>query len=149
MRRLLMVMTVMATVMLAVVPLAAAKGAAGNNFVAQLGGDAEVPPVDTPAHGTAHFHVAADGTVHYKVVVNQTLAPVVAAHIHAAPAGSNGPVVQNLFNAVDSKVTNKTTIFWGSFEASPELLDLMASGGAYVNVHTVAVPSGEVRGQIG
>lgn len=62
MRRLTVVAVVVATAMVAVAPAVTAKGTAGNNFVAQLSGANEVPAVATAAHGTAHFHVSADGT---------------------------------------------------------------------------------------
>ena len=118
MRRLTIVAVVVAMAVLALAPAATAEGA-GNNFVAQLSGANEVPPVSTAAHGTAHFHVSNDGsTVSYKVVVNKPSSPVVAAHIHAAPAGSNGPVAQGLFPAQDVIVNNNTTIFSGTFPAT-------------------------------
>ncbi len=150
MRRLTVVAVVVAMAMLALAPAAISKGAAANNFVAQLSGANEVPPVATPAHGTAHFHVAKDGTtVSYKVVVNQPQSAVLAAHIHAGPVGVNGPVVQGLFPAPNVTVNKNTTVFSGTFAASPALLALMASGGAYVNVHTAFSPPGEIRGQVG
>lgn len=128
-----------------------AKGNADNHFVAQLSGANEVPPVATSAHGTAHFNVSTDGTtVSYKVIVNQPDAPVVAAHVHRAPVGVNGPVVVPLFPAPNVKVTNNTTIFSGSFPiaAFPTFVADANAGLLYVNVHTPAHPPGEVRGQI-
>lgn len=132
-------------------PAVTAKGSAGNNLVAQLSGADEVPPVATAAHGTAHFHVSSDGTtVSYKVVVNKPSAPVVAAHIHRAPVGVNGPVVVPLFPAPNVKVNNNTTVFSGTFPMAvwPTLVADAAAGLLYVNVHTPAVPSGEIRGQL-
>ena len=148
MRRFTIVAVVVAMATLALTPAVTAMGA-GNNFVAQLSGAAEVPSVSTAAHGTAHFHVSNDGsTVSYKVVVNKPSSPVVAAHIHSAPAGVNGSVVQVLFPGSNIKVNKNTTIFSGTFPATPALLSLMASGGAYVNVHTANNPPGEIRGQV-
>ena len=148
MRRFTIVLVVVAMATLALAPAVNAKGT-GNNFVAQLSGADEVPSVATAAHGTAHFHLSNDGsTVSYKVVVNKPSAPVVAAHIHSAPVGVNGGVVQGLFPAANVKETKKTLTFSGTFPATPALLALMASGGAYVNVHTTANPGGEIRGQV-
>ena len=135
----------------ATAPSALAKGAAGKTLVAQLSGDQEVPPVTTRAHGTAHFHVSKDGdTVTYKVVVNKPSSPVVAAHIHEALEGVNGPVRVHLFPADDTRVNRNTTIFSGTFPMStyPDLVAKADAGLLYVNVHTQSVPSGEVRGQL-
>ena len=133
------------------VPSAVAKGAAGNTFVAQLSGDHEVPPVSTSGHGNAHFKVSKDGsTVSYKVVVNKLTEPVAAAHVHFAPAGSNGPVVVALYPGDEVKTNKNTTIFSGSFpmSAHPSFQADADAGLLYVNVHTTAHPSGEVRGQL-
>ncbi len=135
----------------ATAPNVLAKGSAGNNLVAQLSGDQEVPPVVTAAHGTAHFRVSADdSTVSYKVVVNKPTSAVTAAHIHRAPAGFNGPVVVSLFPGNEVKVNKNTTTFSGTFLMSsyPTLVADAEAGLLYVNVHNAAVPSGEVRGQL-
>ena len=132
-------------------PSALAKGTAGKTLVAQLSGDQEVPPVTTRAHGTAHLRVSKDGsTVSYKVLVNKPSSPVVAAHIHRAPEGTNGPVVVSLFPGDDLKVNRNLTMFSGTFPMSayPDLVADADAGLLYVNVHTQGVPSGEVRGQL-
>ena len=51
------------------------------------------PSVDTLARGVATFQLSDDGTeLTYRLVV-ANIENVVAAHIHLAPAGVNGPVV--------------------------------------------------------
>lgn len=153
MRRFMIVLAVLALAMLALAPSVLSKGTAANNFVAQLSGANEVPPVATSAHGTAQFHVSKDGsTVSFKVVVNQPSSPVVAAHIHKAPAGSNGGVVVDLFgNASKVTVNNNTTVFSGSLAVADFPLFSFAdtlAGLHYVNVHTTNNPGGEIRGQM-
>ncbi|HEX9898895.1 MAG TPA: CHRD domain-containing protein, partial [Candidatus Methylomirabilis sp.] len=67
------------------------------NFVAHCTGGQEVPPVVTPGQGQAKFQFSADGSeLSYRLLVTN-LEDIVAAHIHIAPAGENGPVVAFLY----------------------------------------------------
>ncbi len=70
---------------------------AGDNFVATLSGDQEVPVQDTQAVGLAKFKLREDGTaLRFKVNV-ANLDNAVAAHIHCGAVGVNGPVGVTLF----------------------------------------------------
>src|SRR5215218_9338472 len=72
---------------------------AGDNFVAPLSGDEEVPARDTPATGVAKFKLREDGTaLLFKVNVTD-IENAVAAHIHCGAVGVNGPVGVSLFLA--------------------------------------------------
>jgi hypothetical protein len=96
---------------------------------------------------------------------------VIASHIHVAPAGVNGPVVVFLFepaapgggrsDGVIAEGTITAADFVGPLAGHPfsDLIDAMATGNAYVNVHTNDgvdppntgagdFPGGEIRGQI-
>lgn len=135
----------------------------GRTFVAQLSGAAEFPPVDTRAGGQATFTLSADGSaLTYRIVVHR-IEDVTMAHVHLAPAGSNGPVVAWLYpdgppaNLLPGRTDGvlatgvlTTDRLVGPLVGQPldALLEAMASGGAYVNVHTSAFPAGEVRGQV-
>jgi hypothetical protein len=108
-----------------------------------LGGKQEVPAVTTSASG--------DGYATYNTVtkalslrVNTTGAnDAIMAHIHTGRVGNNGPVLL----ALESSSTGVwQTPADATLEA--ETFAVLASGGHYVNVHTPANPSGEVRGQI-
>ncbi|HEX6304700.1 MAG TPA: PQQ-dependent sugar dehydrogenase [Anaerolineales bacterium] len=127
------------------------------NFGAHLSGDEEVPPVDTQAQGQATFKVSEDESeMSFKLNV-ANIEDVVAAHIHCAPAGVNGPVGVTLFSggpvSPDGTLAEGTITSpdpgngcgWTSLEA---VLSAISSGNAYVNVHTLANPAGEIRGQI-
>lgn len=127
------------------------------NFRAHLSGDEEVPPVDTDAQGQAIFRLDRSGTeLTYKLIV-ANIEDVVAAHIHCAPAGENGPVGVTLFSGgptSDDGVLARGTIRapddgngcgWGTLD---EVIAAMRSGETYVNVHTLANPPGEIRGQV-
>lgn len=144
-----------------VLPVFAA-GHESRNFVSPLSGDEEVPPQATQARGNAVFHLSKDGqSLEYRLIV-AGLENVTQAHIHLAPRGANGPVVVFLFGFVAGGVTENGVLAEGTLTQAnliarpaigfgatmPELLDAMRSGGAYVNVHTVAVPSGAIRGQV-
>lgn len=134
-----------------------------DNFNAHLTGDAEVPPVDTLAQGQALFKVSADGSsLNYKLIV-ANLDDVFMAHIHLAPAGSNGPVVAWLYPSAPppqpipgtfSGVLAEGTITAGDLVGPLAGMSLdalqaeMAAGNTYVNVHTANNPGGELRGQI-
>ncbi len=127
-------------------------------FAARLSGDQEVPPVVTDAGGQARFTVDRDRTeLRYKLIAHE-LVDAVAAHVHVGPAGENGPVAAFLFSS-ETPVTVDRELASGVITAADligplegmvliDLLELLETGGAYVNVHTVANPTGEIRGQI-
>ena len=69
---------------------------AAQTFVAHLTGGDEVPPVETNAVGQATIIVTPRNVLHALSVGN--IADVVAAHVHCAPAGVNGPVGITLFS---------------------------------------------------
>ena len=133
-----------------------------HHFVSPLAGRNEVPPVDTRASGNAVFRLSADGSaLHYKLIT-AGLQNVTQSHVHLGPPTANGPVVVFLFGFVAGGVTQNGILAEGTLTESDliarpaigfggtmeELVQAMRSGGAYVNVHTVAVPSGEIRGQV-
>jgi hypothetical protein len=155
---------------LAVFALAPSAAWAGDNFVAQLSGDEEVPERDTQAVGVAKFKLREDGmALQYKINV-ANIDNVFAAHIHCAPVGVNGPIGVTLFmGSLDGGAVNGT-LSQGTI-AAPDLpngcgwadldavLAAIESGNTYVNVHTNDgvdppntgpgdFPSGEIRGQI-
>ncbi len=122
-------------------------------FQALLSGGNEVPPVTTSAAGTATFTLAGD-VVDYSIEVS-AIVGVFAAHIHSGTADVNGPIVVPLFSSDPATGMVDGTLVTGSFTAADvadmtfeELLAAMRTGATYVNVHTVANPPGEIRGQV-
>jgi hypothetical protein len=138
-----------------------------------LRGSNEVPPHDTRASGEALFRVNDDGSVAYKLFVEDIRNPFMA-HIHRAAVGVNGPIVVWLFPST-APVPGPAgvglrdgLIAEGTFSAKDlvgplkngtlsELLDAIRAGNAYVNVHTSNAtatpgpgnfPGGEIRGQL-
>jgi hypothetical protein len=130
-------------------------------FVAPLSGAEEVTleEVETKARGQAFFQVNQDGTeLSYRLNV-ANIENVIAAHIHLAPAGVNGPVVvflygpkpiNGLFSGVLAEGTITAADLVGPLAGSSlsDLIDELIDGNAYVNVHTAQYPAGEIRGQI-
>ena len=134
---------------------ALAKGDPAGAFTAHLTGDQEVPPVETAALGQAVVRVNRNGVGHTLTVA--AIENVVAAHIHCAPEGMNGPVGVTLFQG--SPVTKSGILSSGAILAVDpgngcgwadldDLVDAIRSGDTYVNVHTLGNLPGEIRGQL-
>jgi hypothetical protein len=133
------------------------------SFVAHLSGDQEVPSNESMAQGQATFKLSKDGMeLSYKLMVSD-IDSIMAAHIHLAPAGSNGGVVAWLYpsappgvlipgttNGVlaEGVITGASLV--GALAGQPlsALTAKMMADSAYVNVHTTAFGGGEIRGQI-
>jgi hypothetical protein len=127
------------------------------NFRTHLSGDEEVPPVETRAQGQAVVRVDRDASeLEFELIV-ANIDDVVAAHIHCAPDGVNGPVGVTLFEG--GPVSSSGVLAEGTITAPDEgnacgwesvadVQQAMANGFAYVNVHTLAHPPGEIRGQL-
>jgi hypothetical protein len=120
--------------------------------VAVLSAEEEVPlcaPATNASGGVAVFHVRDDalGTVDFKVIANNLPGSIVAAHIHVAPKGVAGPILQPL---PPTPGVEHGVVAQGSF-TNPSLVDAIRADpdGFYVNVHTTTCPSGVVRGQLG
>lgn len=130
------------------------------NFNApSLHGSNEVPPNDSKGAGTAWFKLSEDGlSLDYKLIV-ANIDNVTQSHIHLGQPGANGGVVVFLFGFVAGGVTQNGVLAEGTITAADlinalageplsTLIEHMRSGNAYVNVHTVAIPGGEIRDQI-
>lgn len=77
---------------------------------------------------------------------------VSAAHIHKAPVGVTGPIIQHL-NAANGffvfPLPGGVLIGGGSIPApSATFLGTLKAGQGYANVHSAAFPGGEIRGQL-
>jgi hypothetical protein len=159
---------------------ASSANANGGNFGTPLRAGEEVMPAGvvntSDAVGNAVFHLSDDGTtLSYKLIV-ANIDNVFMAHIHRAPAGTNGGIVVWLYpstavapgpvgggriQGVIAEGTITAANFVGSLAGQPmsALLTLLETGGAYVNAHTNDgvdgvntgpgdFPGGEIRGQV-
>lgn len=115
------------------------------NVSSTLSGSQEVPPNGSTATGTA------SGT--YDDVTNMMMltvtasgfsANVTAAHIHKGAFGVAGGVVFPLSGATGSTSYNSFDMF--TYTAAQET-DLFGNL-HYVNIHSTALPGGEIRGQL-
>lgn len=71
------------------------------------------------------------------------------AHLHSGLAGTNGPIAVLLNATVDGDLRGATfTAENNVFEVSEGLADSLANRYLYVNIHSLAYPSGELRGQM-
>jgi hypothetical protein len=135
-----------------------------------LDADQEVPLRTTDASGHAIFRLKDE--IHLDFTLNVfNIKNIVAAHIHCAPAGENGPVGVTLYGpAPPGDGFVDIFVFQGAITAPDTengcgwadlaaVVAAMRSGNAYVNVHTDDgvdpadtgagdFQSGELRGQI-
>ncbi len=136
-----------------------------HNHRTHLTGDAERPtPNDSTAQGQAIFQVSRDGSeIQFKLIASN-IDNVTQAHIHccANAEGTAGIVVwlypsappQRLIPGrsdgvlAEGVITQSSLIGGLAGQPLSTLLDRIASGLAYVNVHTSQFPPGEIRGQI-
>lgn len=137
-----------------------------------LTGDEEVPARATSAHGQAHVRLSQDGQSMDYVLVANNITNAFMAHIHVGAKGANGPVRVWLYPSTSPGGLTSATglhnglLAQGTFNAShlqgitwDAFLAAIASGNAYVNVHTSDFvdpantgpgdfPGGEIRGQL-
>jgi len=127
------------------------------NFTATLTGAAERPPVTTTATGTSTVTINdANSTITFNVSVANLLSPTMA-HIHVGSTSEDNPVfalsllatapATGVFTGVLAAGTAAGSTVVGG-ETFATLAAKIRSGNAYINVHTVANPGGEVRGQL-
>lgn len=128
-------------------------------FRALLLGRNEVPPVRTRATGNTVFQLNSTGTqLRFRLVI-RNINRVTQAHIHLGRVGQNGPIVAFLFGSskfgisvrrgvVQGVLTNEDLIGPLQGRTIRDLIREFESGNAYVNVHTIQNPDGEIRGQV-
>jgi hypothetical protein len=148
------------------VAVGTAVAAANDRWSTHLKGEDERPtPVDTLAQGQSIFQLSEDGTtLHYKIIASN-IVDVTQAHIHlranaAAPTGgivvwlypSAAPLqlIPGRHDGVLAEGSVTAANFVGALAGQPmsTLVAALESGLAYSNVHTVANPPGEIRGDI-
>ncbi|TNJ44694.1 CHRD domain-containing protein [Tamlana fucoidanivorans] len=131
------------------------------HFTASLKGSNETTPNDSNATGQAIVHINKEETmIHYKLIVSN-IENVTMAHFHMGAAGTNGGVVvwlydnrtgqpSGIFNGVLAEgYINESDLTGGlTGKTIGDLVEAIRDGLIYVNVHTTAIGSGEIRGQL-
>lgn len=125
------------------------------SFTSTLSADQEVSSeiVQSDGRGSANLTARFDQQVRINVRANRLTGPVVAAHLHLGQAGSNGPIVVNLASGIRN---NNVRLTIGESDLTGPLsdaglaglIDELAAGNIYINLHTDAFPAGELRGQV-
>lgn len=125
--------------------------AGGRPLKAELSGANEVPPSGSTASGSAHltlnqgqkricFDIDLTG-----LDLDEMVADVTGAHIHEGVAGTNGGVVVNLSSGINSDEDISGCVS----STKAQIKEIRKNPGSYyINIHTLAVPSGEIRGQL-
>lgn len=127
--------------LLAMSVFAASLSASAEDVKVTLTGDQEVPAVTTQAKGEGTISIAADKSV--TGTVKTTGVEGVAAHIHLAEAGKNGPPVVTLIKGADG-----TWAAPAGAKLTDEQYQAFKAGHLYVNVHSAQNKGGEIRGQL-
>jgi len=132
---------------LAAVALAAPEKSA-YNLTANLRARSEVPkPTGVPTKAVGLFTGKAvelkgdQARITWRLTFSHLTGAAVAAHIHAGRPGVAGPVLLALCGPCTNGQKGTGTITHAQ-------LATIASGGAYVNVHTAKNAPGEIRGQV-
>jgi hypothetical protein len=153
MRRLLQ----LSLVLLLMAGLALPAFAAQSRFSASLSGAQEVPPVKTDASGDLKLTIY-QKSLSFELSVSG-LMNANGAHIHKGKKGENGPPIAGLFGGparegavngilAEGTITEESLLGELQGKKIADLVRLLKSGNAYVNIHTETFPDGEIRGQI-
>ena len=124
----------------ALVALTANLAFAGDSTVT-LTGKEEVPAVDSAATGSGTITVGADKSISGSVTTKGITG--IAAHIHQAAAGKNGPPIV----ALEKTGEGVWSVPQGS-KLTDEQYASYKAGELYVNVHSAAHKGGEIRSQL-
>jgi Cu/Zn superoxide dismutase len=115
----------------------------GLMFDAILDGDQEFPSVDTRGKGVAVITVSPDlSMLEFMVMTDSLSGDITGAHFHTGNAGTNGGVIIDLTDFINGNIIS------GTVPITIEFLNMILSGGIYLNVHTEDNPGGEIRGQV-
>jgi len=121
--------------------LASAGVALAENVKVTLIGSDEVPAVSTKASGSGTITIKDDKSVSGSVTTSGIKGTM--AHIHMAAAGKNGPVIIPL-----TKSGNHGWAVPAGAKLTDDQYKAFKAGDLYVNVHSAAHKSGEIRGQL-
>ena len=125
-------------------------------FESQLSAAQEVSAEIVNSAGTGSASVTSFNgqSIRVRVTARNLTGPLVAAHLHLGQSGTNGPVVVDLGDGirggrtVSFDITESDLVNALAGEDIIRLLNELAAGNIYINLHTEAFPAGEIRGQV-
>lgn len=123
--------------------------ASGAEFEAQLTGAQETPPNPAPALGKGSFTLTPYG-LSFNVTYDGLTGAATGAHFHLGQRGVGGGIVR-AFAGGELITPNTLAGVWKPTDAqplTPALVTDLLKGNVYVNIHTAALPAGEIRGQL-
>jgi hypothetical protein len=132
---------IVGSALLALGVFAVSLSASAEDVKVTLTGAEEVPVVTTKAMGEGTIAVGKDMSV--SGTVKTTGIEGVAAHIHLAEPGKNGPPVITLIKGEGGAWTTPP-----GAKLTEEQYKAFKAGNLYVNVHSAAHKGGEIRGQL-
>ena len=116
-------------------------------YKASLSGAHVHPPVATKSVGSVSITLVnqsyASGFFYATNIKQMTMA-----HLHAGPVGKNGPSIAWAFNATYGPISGSIKASFTFNPFSHNITDLLAARLVYFNIHTAALPTGELRGQL-
>ncbi len=115
-------------------------GVRRSRFTAMIDGAQETPPSGSAATGTAELWLSEpENVLTYEIDTAGLAAPAVA-HLHAGAVGSPGPILVGL--------NGSSPRFCGVVALTASDVTSLKAGATYLNIHTLAFPGGEIRGQV-
>lgn len=132
---------------------------AKNHFVAHLDAAQETPAVVSNATGEASFTITENDTAIRFRISSRGLDRILQAHIHVGATGVNGPVFVFLFPLAAHPVSGQGWSVSGTLTPADlipqpgaatfaQVVAAIRAGNTYANIHTIAHPGGEIRGQL-
>ena len=124
------------------------------NFVGNLEGTQEVPPINVSSNGRVHVTYDGNKTIYVSGSFNNLEGDLNTdlaggGHIHIGAKGENGPVVFPLHIRLAADKRNAEFLPQeNKFELTREQLAALFTEGLYVNIHSRVHVPGEIRGQL-
>ncbi len=112
------------------------------NFLAALRGPQEVPATTSSAEGSGSIVIDPNTRQMVAAVTTSGIAGT-SAHIHQGALGVAGPIIVPLVSSGPG-----SSVWLARATLTAEQYDALRAGNLYFNVHSVAFPNGEIRGQI-
>ena len=129
-------------------PAGEIRGQAGTltGFTAQLEGEQTVPTVTTAASGTASMFLFLGQGAYLNYTITVQGLSITSAHFHGAPLGENGPILKAI-DFTDNSIEGHWS-YTDSIALTDSIITELLAENIYINIHTTANPTGEIRGQV-